>query len=201
MTETIKLCEIRVPVIDEEFIFDGFPEPCGSALELFGKYTLVAPGATMDRIRDVYRSHRGIFESGPLPSSCPFPLTASIVPVVIHTLHTDGLVYRKSCASWFRKRSPDAAIQHVYFMLCDAGSESLVKIGMSSGIEGRRRTIESCAPFPITCIGFIPYGGRALELKLHKSFSHLRVRGEWFRAAPELLGYIKQEAQPWPKKN
>jgi hypothetical protein len=33
------------------------------------------------------------------------------------------------------------------------------------------------------------------EQSLHKRFAHLRQQGEWFRAEPELLQYIKENAQ------
>lgn len=45
-------------------------------------------------------------------------------------------------------------------------------------------------------------GGRAKEQEIQRQFAHLRVSGEWFEAAPELLAHIAEltrsesEAQP-----
>jgi hypothetical protein len=36
---------------------------------------------------------------------------------------------------------------------------------------------------------------RGNELALHSKFEHLRHRGEWFRAEPELLQSIKENAR------
>ena len=42
---------------------------------------------------------------------------------------------------------------------------------------------------PMKLIGTVR-GDRRLEKALHKRFDHLRVRGEWFWATPELLAFI-----------
>jgi hypothetical protein len=60
----------------------------------------------------------------------------------------------------------------------DALSE-LVKIGCTSNVQARLRSLRTASPGDLELIWQAP-GGRALEAHLHENFRHHRVRGEWF---------------------
>lgn len=67
-----------------------------------------------------------------------------------------------------------------------------VKIGRSTAAAERIKLIRTDTPYRVTVLLTIK-GGKSEETKLHEEFRHLRHRGEWFRAAPELLRFIVQK--------
>ncbi len=77
----------------------------------------------------------------------------------------------------------------VYFI--QAGLFGLIKIGSATDPTARLAMFQTGCPEELRLIAAIPGGGVA-ERRLHKQFAHLRVRGEWFQPAEELLGYIEQ---------
>jgi hypothetical protein len=77
----------------------------------------------------------------------------------------------------------------IYFIRC----ESFVKIGFTSGsAERRAATLATGNPFEVELL-FDCHGTIAEEQSLHVDFRHLHVRGEWFRADPELLDFIQEQ--------
>lgn len=64
-----------------------------------------------------------------------------------------------------------------------------IKIGYSSNV-GKRIEDLSITPYEIKLLHTIP-GRRCNEADLHRDFKHLRVKGEWFQKAPELLAFIE----------
>lgn len=64
----------------------------------------------------------------------------------------------------------------------------LIKIGWSANVPNRMIALKA------KLIGAVP-GDEDDEKSLHERFAHLRVKGEWFKPADELLAYIRQEAQ------
>lgn len=67
-----------------------------------------------------------------------------------------------------------------------------VKIGYSGSAADRIKLIRTDTPYRVTILLTIN-GNKSDEIKLHEEFRHLRHRGEWFRAAPELLRFIIQK--------
>lgn len=60
-----------------------------------------------------------------------------------------------------------------------------IKIGTTTNLVKRMEVIphdELLATEP---------GGRPVELQRHEQFAHLRIKGEWFQAAPELLTHVR----------
>lgn len=86
-----------------------------------------------------------------------------------------------------RKRGPG----YVYFLSCG----EFIKIGYSADTQARHRvkSIQVSSPHEVRLLCVIE-GGRKAEAKLLARFHHLRHRGEWFRAEPELLTFIDQLA-------
>lgn len=64
-----------------------------------------------------------------------------------------------------------------------------VKIGTSKNVKKRLDTIQSASPYKLILLKTIE-GGHGLEAELHKKFSHLHVRGEWFNLTEELNNFI-----------
>jgi hypothetical protein len=65
-----------------------------------------------------------------------------------------------------------------------------IKIGVSAHPANRVLNLTTCVPEPLTVIGVIT-GERNREQAIHRRFAHLRLRGEWFRATPELEHYLQ----------
>jgi hypothetical protein len=60
-----------------------------------------------------------------------------------------------------------------------------VKIGYARDVYARISHIRSVSPFPVRLCAALP-GDEDLESAVHRKFAHLRVRGEWFKWAPEV---------------
>lgn len=76
-----------------------------------------------------------------------------------------------------------------------------IKIGRTFNVERRMREIEKpyrnwithtvTGPYSVELLAVIKGTGGWQERELHRTFSHLRTVGEWFRPAPDLMQYIE----------
>jgi hypothetical protein len=83
--------------------------------------------------------------------------------------------------------------REVYFIQAQSGP---IKIGVSNSSARRLVAIQTDNHEPVSLLGVIASEeALALEASLHEQFAHLRLGGEWFRGAPDLLAYISQEAE------
>lgn len=82
---------------------------------------------------------------------------------------------------------PDTREGYIYFI--DGGE--CVKIGYTRSIEHRIKKMLTDAPVELKVLHIEP-GTFKQEKIFHREFATLRVRGEWFRKAPELLAFIEQ---------
>lgn len=87
-----------------------------------------------------------------------------------------GITYRKM------------GISKIYFAQ-ELGTHA-IKIGLASNVGLRLKNIRVCSPYEIALLATID-GDRETEHSTQKRFEHARIRGEWFRPAPELLEYIE----------
>ena len=76
--------------------------------------------------------------------------------------------------------------QLVYFIQRGSGP---IKIGISSNVEGRLRTLQIGSAESLTLLRTEP-GGRARERRLHAMFGGDRMEGEWFKPTRALRDYI-----------
>ena len=67
----------------------------------------------------------------------------------------------------------------------------LIKIGWAKSPIDRLKTLQTGSSNPLTLIHFID-SSVFDETELHQRFAHLRVRGEWFKPAQELLEFIER---------
>lgn len=82
----------------------------------------------------------------------------------------------------------------VYFIGCE--DADAIKIGITSNrVYERLNGAQVNCPLQLTLLAAFD-GGAEAEAELHARFAHLRLRGEWFRADPELLDHIKQFPKP-----
>lgn len=81
----------------------------------------------------------------------------------------------------------------VYF-IHRVSDESQIKIGYTSGLADRLRRLASDHG-DIRMFAQCE-GGMETERLYHRAFVHLRIESEWFKAEPELLSFIKDNAQP-----
>lgn len=72
----------------------------------------------------------------------------------------------------------------VYFV--QAGEDGPIKVGYSNHVEGRLASLQTAHHAPLRVLLKVP-GGLALEAALHAALAPHRLRGEWFRPAPEVL--------------
>jgi hypothetical protein len=59
-----------------------------------------------------------------------------------------------------------------------------IKIGYTADLRERLRSV------PHDEVLHVEPGGRRDERRVHAAFVHLRIRGEWYEAAPDLLAFI-----------
>jgi hypothetical protein len=81
-------------------------------------------------------------------------------------------------------------MNHVYFIR-PRGWDGPIKIGCTHRLQDRFGAINNWSPVPLEVVATIP-GHRELERRFHLRFWHLRDRGEWFKAAPELDATIEE---------
>ncbi|MGE0652041.1 MAG: GIY-YIG nuclease family protein [Alphaproteobacteria bacterium] len=68
-----------------------------------------------------------------------------------------------------------------------------IKIGVAKNVDKRASGIQTHHARPVRVLATEP-GGRRREQQLHEKFASIHVRGEWFKAAPQLLRYIEDAA-------
>lgn len=69
-----------------------------------------------------------------------------------------------------------------------------IKIGFSINSAGRIAGLQTSNHESLELLGTMP-GTERDEQRLHAMFQHLRLRGEWFTAGPDLLRYIETETE------
>lgn len=79
----------------------------------------------------------------------------------------------------------------IYFV--QTGDNRHIKIGYARDVRKRVASLQTGAPLGIKVLGVQP-GDFAIEKALHARFAALRMAGEWFEAAPELVSYAVQAA-------
>lgn len=90
-------------------------------------------------------------------------------------------------ACWHLLAESEEDGQLVYFLRM--GEDGPVKIGISSDVKKRVKTLQTAIPYELKLLGAIPGGARA-EAFLHQLFDSYRLKGEWFTADPVLLSFL-----------
>jgi hypothetical protein len=87
---------------------------------------------------------------------------------------------------WYIERMPEPS--YVYFI--QAGDGGPIKIGIARSPERRLIELQVGNHAKLRILALTP-GGWGEERALHDKFAALRLNGEWFDPAPELLSYIE----------
>lgn len=66
-----------------------------------------------------------------------------------------------------------------------------VKIGIAVDVRLRMRDLQIASAGPLELVAQFR-GGRAAELEAHRLFAAYHIRGEWFRADPEILEWARK---------
>jgi hypothetical protein len=89
----------------------------------------------------------------------------------------------------------------IYFVACPEANA--VKIGICwdnlNQLYSRLSTLQTSCPLRLNLLAVERDGHREEEAVLHGRFAHLRIHGEWFRLADELLEFVSS-LQPPPEK-
>jgi hypothetical protein len=85
----------------------------------------------------------------------------------------------------------------VYFIQA-GGPTGPVKIGRSVRPVTRLAQLQTAQPQPLRGLGVLPERV-VVERQMHVNWLPYRIRGEWFHANPNLIGYIRHHADPWPE--
>lgn len=80
----------------------------------------------------------------------------------------------------------------VYFI--QRGVDGPVKIGFSKAPKVRLASLQIGIPERLRILGVLD-GGKPEEQRLHRYFSAHAIGGEWFRPAPEVLAYIRENGR------
>ena len=79
---------------------------------------------------------------------------------------------------------------HIYFL--HDRTTGTIKIGASSDPESRMKTLQAMMPNDLVPLRYVKVlDGFEVERQLHEKFTAIRVRGEWFKATPELLAFAQ----------
>lgn len=84
---------------------------------------------------------------------------------------------------------PEVRGDFIYFI--QEKSTSRIKIGKTSNIRQRFKTLMSFSALPELSIKLLINDKGNMEPFFHKKFSEFRIHGEWFSPSEELLTYIK----------
>ena len=113
------------------------------------------------------------------------------------TKHENDLDFHNSVIPYKNnKKEYKFKVGYIYFFQIKGeyidDNANLVKIGVSINAPRRKLQLQTKLPFKIKIINQIkvkrPY---KLEKKIHKKWSHKKVKGEWFKLKEEDINYIK----------
>jgi hypothetical protein len=118
--------------------------------------------------------------------------TALEFRIIVIDAHVKTRKWRVEEEPWLADL-PDWLVGSVYFLR--AGTDGLIKIGFTRRpVKYRLREIQQLCPVELSVVAVIPDADRGLERRLHRDFSHERVRGEWFESCDLLEGVIAHYA-------
>lgn len=130
------------------------------------------------------------------PTKPPPPTEQSQHAARILAQHADALAFSSSELRGAMVPPLDVLAEHqrripsvVYFVQGESGGP--VKIGTTTSILMRFRTLEASSPARLVLRAMVP-GGPAEESAEHLAFAELRMHGEWFSPAPRLLARMRQ---------
>jgi Meiotically up-regulated gene 113 len=74
-----------------------------------------------------------------------------------------------------------------------ARADGMLKIGISSDVPSRVRSLASASGMACQLVVFYPFAGRDYEAELHARFASERAVGEWFHSGGEVARFAERE--------
>jgi hypothetical protein len=84
----------------------------------------------------------------------------------------------------------------VYFFQMMVG-DNPIKIGSTGDVDQRYHSLKCMLPYEIKVLGILEKRSFDVERRLHQRFAASRLKGEWFRPAPDLLRFIEERTTSW----
>lgn len=82
---------------------------------------------------------------------------------------------------------------YIYFIQVDHEPRGPIKIGRALHPQSRLKTFQAWTPYPLRVLATVREDvSICTEGDLHRKFADYRMHGEWFRADPVLLDYIRR---------
>lgn len=78
-------------------------------------------------------------------------------------------------------------VNGVYFIQCN----DFVKVGFANNVHRRVKDLDTGCPYNLRLIAVEPTESRKREHELHRIFSGIRFKGEWYHLAAPITNYIK----------
>ena len=89
-----------------------------------------------------------------------------------------------------RTRKSDG-VSYLYFV--ESAALEAVKIGTAADPYRRLQILQVGSPDTLRLLGWIKFpAGEPMERNIHGLFKKSRLRGEWFKATPDLLEFIRK---------
>lgn len=127
--------------------------------------------------------------------SCPGdadPRYAAVPPDRWQCLERHGIVRARSVKYVPDYVRPADRLGYVYFMQ-SGGPGGPIKIGWSQDLHRRKAELQTANAHRLRVLGKIE-GTLEDEAAFHARFAHLRMEAEWFRDAPEIHDFLRQNA-------
>lgn len=144
-----------------------------------------------ERVDDIAEAHESEDELGVKVLMEAFPkdleLHESLTPA-----QRQMWIDKASLAAWGRNDEITAREPIIYFV---AGGDDLIKIGHTTNLRARLRSLRTASPTELRVLLIIP-GTRDNEQELHRKFSAHRVGGEWFSACDAIKEFISSRQTP-----
>lgn len=80
----------------------------------------------------------------------------------------------------------------VYFVQSVSGGP--IKIGTAKHVPKRLEELQIGHPEKLIVLGVLE-GGSQVEMRIHRFFARLWLRGEWFQCTPDLLAFIEEHVR------
>ena len=78
---------------------------------------------------------------------------------------------------------------NVYFIKCE-DDNGYIKVGHTKDVDKRLETLQIGSPYTLKVIAVLPCTSneraKDTEARIHRYFSHLRIRGEWFDSSLDI---------------
>lgn len=94
------------------------------------------------------------------------------------------------------RREAFRTAERIYCYAIQAGPDGPIKIGVARKPAERLKTLQTGNASELRGLAawrVLPYE----EAAIHKAFADLRLRGEWFKPAPELIDFVLLRGADW----